>query len=126
MAYSITEVVADGPITAPRWLHHVIKILTHIGAAFGLWVLFPHDAIWDAVIGGPVLWLDFAVNERLWPSDPEPLTAWQHIADWLNDSALSLVPLAGVVLAQRQLGAGVLLLGYIVITWLITHKDARP
>jgi hypothetical protein len=131
--YSLLQVRKDGILTAPRWVHHLVKIATHALVAFVLYegtrfVLTSGDghALLAAILGGPVLHLLFVAHEHFWPTDPQPLTAWQHWADWINDSALSDVPLAVVLFHQHYQGAAILLAAGIVTAWLACHQDARP
>lgn len=129
--YSLTAVVRDGPLVAPRWVHHLVKIATAGLAAWVLhmvWSLIWHQssALWATVLGGPVLWLVLAVHEHYRPSDPTPYTAWLHICDWLNDCALSTVPVVGALVLRHNNAAASVLFGGIVVAYLGCHRNARP
>jgi hypothetical protein len=129
--YSLCEIKRDGPVRAPRWVHHLIKIATHALVAAGLYAVLRlttghgHPIV-SAVIGGPLLHLIFVAHEHFWPTDVQPLTAWQHWADWINDHALSDVPLAVILLVHGSTLIGGLLAGGIVGAWLACHRNARP
>jgi hypothetical protein len=105
-------------------VQHAVRIALHSAASLVLWLVL-RNAILACALGGPCGWLAFAVKEAIRPSDPEPLTMWQHIADWLNDCALSCVPLV-IAIGCRDAFAGVLLGGACVSAYIGCHKDARP
>lgn len=124
-AYSLTQVVRDGPLTAPRWVHHLVKVATHAVATACAHLL---GAPWivAAGLGGPGLFLLIVLHERIWPSDPQPLTAWQHVADWLNDGALACIPLAIVFALNDFCIAGTALGAVCFLLWLVCHSNSRP
>jgi hypothetical protein len=123
--YSLRDVVNDGPVRAPRWIHHLIKLATHTSLTFALWC-FAGAPLYSAIVAGPVLWLLFVVHERIWPTDRQPLTAWQHIADWMTDGAIATAPVAGAVIATGDWFGGLLLLAGCLCAWMAGHGDARP
>ncbi len=125
MAYSLFDVVKDGPLTTTRLGHHLVKIATH-GAATAFTHLLGLAWLPAALVGGPALFVLIVLHERIWPSDPQPLTAWQHWADWLNDGALAGVPVAAVLAFTGHALAGGLSLAAIVVLWAACHRDARP
>jgi hypothetical protein len=123
--YSLRDVVTDGPLTAPRWLQHLVKVcVQHTTPAYILAAIFGHP-IAIAIAVGPVAWLVFALRELVIPSDPQPLTFVQHLTDWLTDLSLATVP---VVLALIPVGwppAGALF-GLIFTLYVLCHAGARP
>lgn len=127
MTYSLEQEVPDGPITAPRWLHHlVVKVCAQHAAPTLALTALTHRPVLSALIGGPGVWALITLKEFIKPSDPEPLTLWQHVADWLNDSALSLVPLVVQLIDTRQLLLAGLLAAYVAGAYVTCHRDARP
>jgi hypothetical protein len=132
MTYSLKEVVTDGRLTAPRYVQHLAKIGVHLAASLivvGGFARLPSHALHlllAATLGGPLLWLLIAGHENIWPSDLQPLTQWQHIADWFTDFSLSCVPVIGALLLTGHL-VGALLLGALSLgAYVYCHRDARP
>lgn len=125
--YSLREVVKDGPITAPRWLHHLAVKLgaQHTAPAFLLWALTGRPML-AALVAGPGLYLVLFLRERIHPSDPQPLTLWQHVADTLTDGSIATMPVVGACFALHNWIGGALLLGACVASWFAGHADARP
>jgi hypothetical protein len=123
--YSLRDVVNDGPVRAPRYVHHLIKLATHTALAFAAWCL-SGDPLFAAIVAGPVLWSIFVAHEWLWPSDLQPLTHWQHIADWMTDLSLASLPMTGAFLARHEWAAAGFVAGVCVAGWKAGHKDARP
>lgn len=123
--YSLRAVVTDGALTAPRWLQHVVKLMTHASLAFGLWCV-SGAAFRSSAIAGPVLFLALVAYEAIWPTDRQPLTFWQHVADWITDGSLATAPLAGAVFAMGDRVDGVIMLAGCLAAYLAGHRNARP
>lgn len=130
-SYSLLDVVRDGPLVAPRWVHHLVKIATAVLAAWVLntgWSLIWHQssALWATIWGGPVFWAALAVREHYFPTDPTHYTMWLHICDWVNDCALATVPVAAALLMRHDTMVASVLSGGIVVAYLGCHRNARP
>jgi hypothetical protein len=125
--YSLEQEVTDGPITAPRWLHHlVVKLCAqHSAPTFALWALTGRPLL-AALIGGPSVWMLITIRERIWPTDPEPLTTWQHVADWMTDLSIATVPVAIAFVALGAWLAAALILAACIAGYLAGHRNARP
>lgn len=122
---SLRALATDGVLTAPRWLHHVIKLMTSLSVFVGLLVggLRVLLAAYAASLGlFALVWL----RERIWPTDPAPHSLWDHVADALTDGACACVTLAaGYALVGKWIAA-LILLGACVAAYMAGHEHARP
>lgn len=122
--YSWYQVVTDGPITAPRWVHHIVVKLSaqHAAPAFLLWILTGSPLL-SSAIGGPGVYA-FIVGRKLYHH------ATPNWPDWIHDAAFAFAVLAGGMIAQwrhdvRAFG-GITLLLACVLTWRQLHHRAIP
>lgn len=112
--YSLTTVVKDGPITAPRWVHHfVVKV--------GL----------GALIISPLVWLGLPLAFAALIAVALTLTAkaiqgYRYSVDWVCDSSLTLGPVPFVLAWQGHHLIALLALGLLAITYARTYPWARP
>lgn len=125
MSYSIFDVVKDGPLTAPRWVHHLVKVAVHTAATMIL-ASISNYLLMSALLGGPGLCGLIALREHFWPTDRQPLTRWQHEADWGTDCALATVPLVIALAVMRHVPAAIGLGGIVAVVYFLCHPDARP
>jgi len=67
------------------------------------------------------------VRETWWPTDRQPLRRWQHVADYLTDTALGaffgLTPC--LLIAYEYFGA-LVCAAVSITTWRVCRRDARP
>ncbi len=125
MSYSLRDVVQDGSITAPRYIHHLIKIGTSC-FAYVVLLLVGMSVSWAAIFGGPALWLATRLKEMRWPTDPNPHTVSEHIGDALTDLTLTYPVLAVGLVAEGERGWAYTLLLLGLLAYLSAHRDARP
>lgn len=144
MTYNANQIVTDGRLTAPRWVQHLVKMLTssaifaamfgvdHVARMIGA---LPHVAeptptwvfIVCGLIAGPVFWLLAAIHEHFWPTDPKVYPLWLHAADWATDCSLAclggLVP--GLSLGGQPITAAVLGVAFFCV-YITCRHGARP
>lgn len=124
--YSLTAIVKDGPLTAPRWLHHVIKLCVQHLAPLVLLLVCGVRPTPAGVIAGPAIYGAILAKEQLRPSDPTRYTFRQHLTDWLTDGATSCVALAAGFLLDGARVGGLATLGACVLSWVVCHRGSRP
>lgn len=124
-AYSLRAIVTDGVVTCPRWMHHLVKVMTSLAAFVALLVVGvpPVRAGW---VAGPVLYVCVWIKEQLTPTDLAKYTLWEHVADTLTDAACACVALAAGYKLERGWTAGLVVFAACVLAWAIGHRDARP
>jgi hypothetical protein len=117
--------VQDGPLRAPRWLHHVVKLMTHMSLAFVL-LAAGLPMIIAAGVAGPGVYFLIVVKELVRPSDPARYSVWEHVADSMTDASLATLTLVAAVFSRHDWIGGSLLLGACIASYLAGRKDARP
>lgn len=128
MTYSAREVVKDGPFTAARAWHHVLKALVALALYAGL-----RDGLelrpWLAgLLASPVFLLLVTVKEWSWPSDPNEhaYSRWLRLSDFATDLACTSPALALGLRAAGQFPLAVVILGLGGILYLTFRHNARP
>lgn len=120
--YSLRDVVADRQLAGPRWLLHVVKMITSLAIAFGLIVIgvAPLHAGLAASVGLMAL-----VCVRQWRRITDTKIVYV-LTDKGNDLALAGVALAACVKLAYGWTAGLITLAICAVVWASLHRRAVP
>jgi hypothetical protein len=123
--YSLRQIKTDGVLTAPRWMHHLIKIMTSLSAFVGLLVV-GLSVIVASLAASLGLFALVWVHERVRPSDVAPRSTWDHVADALTDGACACVTLAAGFALVDAWTTGLLIFVACAAAYGVGHEHARP
>lgn len=115
--YSIYTRLPDGQIEGPRFLLWLVKLATHAAAAF-LVLCLTRNILLAAVLGGPLVLVAITTRQALHGH-------WNPL-DKLHDLTFAVVPVAGALLYERRLVAGLALLACCVVVQRLTRQYATP
>lgn len=128
MSYDPFERVADGPFTAPRQWHHVLKALIALSiyavARDGL-----HCPPWAAaMIASPLFMVLLTVKEWNWPSDPDEHSypARLRVGDFLTDFSCTSLTMSLAFAAYSLWLVGIAILPFFAAIYFGCRHDARP
>lgn len=120
---SLKTVVTD-TFTAPRYVHHLVKLLT------GLVVL---GIVYPLLRSGLPLWAVAGLLSLAWVLTTKVAMRLERGAplytvgkDLLCDLALHLMPVGLMLLLLGQLVPGLALLGVLAVVYVLTYPDAQP
>jgi hypothetical protein len=125
LPYSAFDIVQDGALRAPRWLHHVVKLMTHMSIAFVL-LAAGLPMIIAAGVAGPGVYFLIVVKELVRPSDPARYSVWEHVADSMTDGSIATLTLVAAMYSTGDRIGASLVFGACVGSYMAGRKDARP
>lgn len=126
--YNPRAVVKDGPFTAERRFHHLLKAVIALAIYAGARDALHLTPIIAAVIASPAFMVIVTIKEWVWPSDVNehsyPFSL--RFDDFVTDTSCTLpaVVLAALALKLWYVAAGVLVVGFIL--YRVFRHGARP
>lgn len=128
MSYNPGEVVTDGPVTAPRYVHHCIKVLIAIAIYAALRDALHWKPWFAAVAASPFFMVVVTVHEWIAPSDPNEHTysLELRVDDFMTDLSCTVPAVALALFALHRWGWAIFALWAAGAIYLVCRENARP